>query len=591
MSSKSRKEKMNLVKKYYKNYYEEFSTSLYPAFSNTRLGNFYGYINNKGNWVIYPEFQYASFFYNNKVAIVKKNDLFGVINLQGQYIVKPIYNELLNYKNNLAIYDLEGKKGIIDICGNKLNKIEYDFIEYYGENMYVVAREDKNGIMLYGYIDKFGNEIIIPKYVKASKFINGYALIKDEEKYFLINKLGEKIKNFSYKYIDKFNGKFMTYSNNDEGPYGYIDIEGNIIISQKYATAGMVKNNLAIISCEENIDLFGVINIRGEYIYPPIYNNIKFIDDDRLALGLPLEHIKNNLINLYAIGDLEGNLLCNFKYLNIDEYKENVASVYDMKNTFFIDRMCKVMDDLPKVKGSGSLVIKDNLIYADIDYNPYYLKVNGKVIYYPNIFIKLNKKYSVIKVKYKGNINYLVYYPKLNGMKNKKEQQKVNRILKSLSMYYEESKDENVYLKNYYYTNFEVQFFNKNLFIPNINSYHYTIGDAHGISKKQTPIIDLNTGVFYKLKDLFYENSKWDEKINNIIENKIKEMSEYKIFQDGFKGINENVGFYVNDKCLFIYFNPYEIAPYSSGIITFKISFNDLEFFINKESDFYKAFN
>ena len=63
------------------------------------------------------------------------------------------------------------------------------------------------------------------------------------------------------------------------------------------------------------------------------------------------------------------------------------------------------------------------------------------------------------------------------------------------------------------------------------------------------------------------------------------------LFEDGFKGIKEDQDFYVDKNNLYIYFPPYEIAPYAAGFVTFKIPFTEIEGMINKEGNFYKSFN
>jgi len=72
----------------------------------------------------------------------------------------------------------------------------------------------------------------------------------------------------------------------------------------------------------------------------------------------------------------------------------------------------------------------------------------------------------------------------------------------------------------------------------------------------------------------------------------IKNDSEYSdVYEDGFKGISENQDFYVDSDNLYIYFSPYHIAPYSSGFVTFKIPFEEIDPLINKNGSFYKSFN
>ena len=53
-----------------------------------------------------------------------------------------------------------------------------------------------------------------------------------------------------------------------------------------------------------------------------------------------------------------------------------------------------------------------------------------------------------------------------------------------------------------------------------------------------------------------------------------------------FKGVNENQAYYLNRDGIIVYFQQYEIAPYSSGIREFKIPYGEL-----KEGLIYKLVN
>ena len=60
---------------------------------------------------------------------------------------------------------------------------------------------------------------------------------------------------------------------------------------------------------------------------------------------------------------------------------------------------------------------------------------------------------------------------------------------------------------------------------------------------------------------------------------------------ESFKGIKEEQDFYLTQGSLVIYFTPYEIAAYAAGFPEFEISWAEIDDLINKEGDFWKAFN
>lgn len=110
-----------------------------------------------------------------------------------------------------------------------------------------------------------------------------------------------------------------------------------------------------------------------------------------------------------------------------------------------------------------------------------------------------------------------------------------------------------------------------------VTYYQYT-GGAHGLTTKVAYNYNLKTGKILKLKDLFKEGFDYkriiDKKVREDIE---KEKDIY--FENGalFKGISENQAYYLNRDSIIVYFQQYEIAPYSSGIREFKIPYEELK--------------
>ncbi|MDZ4993072.1 DUF3298 domain-containing protein [Clostridium perfringens] len=109
-----------------------------------------------------------------------------------------------------------------------------------------------------------------------------------------------------------------------------------------------------------------------------------------------------------------------------------------------------------------------------------------------------------------------------------------------------------------------------------VTYYQYT-GGAHGLTTKVSYNYDLKNGKELKLKDLFKEGFDYKSIIDKKVREEIaKEKDVY--FENGalFKGVNENQDYYLNKDGVIVYFQQYEIAPYSSGIREFKIPYGEL---------------
>ncbi|WP_300382839.1 WG repeat-containing protein [Clostridium sp.] len=566
---------------------------IYPALKNAKEGKVYGYINESGVFVIEPVYLNAYDFNSNGLAIVQEGEKFGLINNKGEYVLKPTYDSLSEFKENRSIFVREDYMGVIDDKGNTITKEKYNFINDYNDGRAIIGVSSNTGDYKYGYIDLEGNVVISPIYSEANNFNEGVALVKgDNKKYTLINTSGKVIKTYNHNYISQYGEGLMVFGDSFEGPLGYINTDGQVVIKPNYKSAEAFENGVAKVSESDSFTgPYGLINKEGNYVYEPIFNDIKIIGEGRVTLGMPIGESDFKPRSVYAIGDTKGNILTGFIYLVVGEYKNGLAYASNETDTFFIDLYGKEDKKLPKVNGSGELSIKNGLIYADIDYSPYYLDKLGKVIYKPNDVINLDNSYSVLKEKYKPNINYLIYNPVVKGVKDKKVESQINIKLKELSYFRPYNEDGNQKLSiiteddvlDYdYYGDFNIKYFKKDLLNLDINGYYYPIGAAHGMPSKKTPTIDLVTGKFHTLGDLFMGGVYWAEELNKIIKNMIEtdKMYEY-VFKDEFKGIKQEQDFYIDDNNLYIYFLPYEIGPYSAGFITFKIPFSEIQGILN----------
>ncbi|MGM9973604.1 MAG: DUF3298 and DUF4163 domain-containing protein [Clostridiaceae bacterium] len=105
-----------------------------------------------------------------------------------------------------------------------------------------------------------------------------------------------------------------------------------------------------------------------------------------------------------------------------------------------------------------------------------------------------------------------------------------------------------------------------------ITYYQYT-GGAHGISQVISHNYDLASGNRLELKDIFKKDYNYQEVINKVIKEAIAKKPE-EFFPDAFQGISENQNFYIGREGITIYFQNYEIAPYTAGNPEFLIPYS-----------------
>lgn len=572
--------------------FQERDITLYPASLKTVLGTKWGYIDNHGNFQIKPQYDSAMSFQTNGLAIVGVKDLFGIINILGNYIVKPKYGSINEFSEERAVVVDDKGFEIIDESGKVLTSKAYNYIGSFHDGRVLFSDTDKDNDSMYGYLDKNGKEVIPPKYQSANDFIDGKALVKISEKQFaLINLKGDRLKTYNYPFVGPYGDGLLVYKESLVGKSGYIDEEGKVILPIKYPTALAFNEGIAIVNMSDGIaNNYGIIDKKGNFIIKPLYNQITSIGEKRLALGKAIDEKQPYIGSKYSIADTNGNLLTDFKYISVTDYKEGLATACDNINIFFINVTGKVSEDLPILVGCGTLCVQGVLIQANVDNRLSYLNKSGQVVWRQNNIIPLNNLYSIIEKKYKPNKDYLVYYPELTGIKLKEVENKINNRLKELS----QAKDivSDIQLDYGYSGDFSVEFFDKNLLVLELDGYKFRFGAAHGMPTRLYPHIDLLSGAFYELKDLFKQNSDYVKVLSDIIGNEIKTNEDYSyVFPGTFKGIQPNQPFYVYENALYIYFNPYEIAPYAVGFPTFKIPFTEIKSIIDTNGSFWKSFH
>ena len=124
--------------------------------------------------------------------------------------------------------------------------------------------------------------------------------------------------------------------------------------------------------------------------------------------------------------------------------------------------------------------------------------------------------------------------------------------------------------------NYKIAYNKNNILSIPLTMYEFT-GGAHGLTNIKSFNYDLVKEKELKLEDLFKANSNYKEVINNHIKEEISKQPEiYFQGQDGFSSIKDNQDFYISDEGIVIYFSLYDIAPYSSGIPMFTITWDEI---------------
>ncbi len=151
----------------------------------------------------------------------------------------------------------------------------------------VKKKEGKKKAM-FGYINVAGELVIPCKYDAAESFKEGMAIVKKGEKYFMIDKAGEKKSN---EYDIIFHCEEGMRKVELKFNHGFINAKGKEVIPPVWSAARMFKNGYSVVKGEvgetedgDGIYKYGAINKAGKLCIPCEYDQLCIVGDTWLTL-------------------------------------------------------------------------------------------------------------------------------------------------------------------------------------------------------------------------------------------------------------------------------------------------------------------
>lgn len=192
-------------------------------------------------------------------------------------------------------YHMFYRKKIADVTIDRVSQElaesvkKYDELGDFHEGLARVCRNKK-----YGFIDKLGHEIIQCVYDSAGDFNLGECCVKKGQKVGAVNKYGDIVIPFLYDDISLFGEDSLAVASLN-GKQGFINLNGNIVISIKYEICNKFSEGLAAV--RQN-GLYGFIDKKGRMVIPCKY---KEIGSDGFSEGLIGVSIDGEIEQSYEI--------------------------------------------------------------------------------------------------------------------------------------------------------------------------------------------------------------------------------------------------------------------------------------------------
>lgn len=328
----------------------------------------YGYIDNKGNYIIPPTFDGALDFSEN-LAGVLIGQRWGVIDTTGAIVIKPVFilpKELpdypLTFHNGRAIAPAQKKNssetgwGFIDIKGKWVVAPIYDYVRSFSESIAIVGT-GRDRWLRTTYIDTIGNMLYDFSFSSVFPFSNGYGLVTYDRRNGYIGNDGKfvtdiypDVKNQTvYAFMDR-QGKFLMKQYFIEAKpfsegkaavsmgwqrWGYIDTTGAWLTSTNYHRAfsfceGIAKVVEDYITCFIRIEIKDSGNSKVEVERTGIFRGLLVPESDCVKEGVLLHSSGDGYGYMSPWGGGIWQILP--QYMQVRDFSEGFAAVQDKSN-------------------------------------------------------------------------------------------------------------------------------------------------------------------------------------------------------------------------------------------------------------------
>lgn len=314
----------------------ETKNELHPYAVKMPEGWRYGYIlPHTGKWIIPPSFEEAQPFGENGLAVIRQAGKLGLINKQGNFVVKPAYQMISPFQDGMAMVQTEDDWGFVTDHGRFINMppavssaqlfkegfagieidgqwgflnsegqiaiaAEYDSVHEFNQGLAAVVKAGKWGYVnkdrqtvmkpeldnkpefyggyaaaacngKWGYVSQAGNWAVEPRFEAALAFFDGLAAVKENGKWGFIDATGALVIGPQYDGAASFESGLAPVKINQH--WGYIDKQGQVVIMPQFDRVTVFAGDLAPFLLN---GLWGFINRSGEMVLQPQYEDVRF---------------------------------------------------------------------------------------------------------------------------------------------------------------------------------------------------------------------------------------------------------------------------------------------------------------------------
>lgn len=321
------------------------------------------FIDSEGNFVndsLRNELIIQKYYFYDGIATIYITDdnysyQYGFIDEQGNVIVEPQFDYVYNFKNNYAIvedygdyynytYALVNKKG-------EIVTEWYAAVSDFGGNLFKIKKNEKYCVLNNNLeqICDWTNSIINAN--------DNSFFIRNESKFLLLDSIGnevtdEEIYSENLKQYFLFNEDYATFSEYNDvdytSKYGVINLQGNIVINPEYEYLGNLKNGLIVFSedDENSVSKYGYMNINEEVIIEPQFETAYDFSEEMAKVS---KYNSENYETNYGYINKSGELVIDYQFYSAEDFLNGYGIVqkkfdYNIMTTF-VDKQGNVFQN------------------------------------------------------------------------------------------------------------------------------------------------------------------------------------------------------------------------------------------------------
>jgi WG containing repeat len=270
--------------------------TLYPVSVN----NWWGYMNQRGQLVVFPRYDWADDFYDGLARAVLDGKT-GYIKGNGNWILDPVYPYADRFEDGRAIVGDGEQFGFIQKSGKLLVPVRLDGALRFRNGLAAVMKDG-----LCGYINSAGNVEVPLRYASARSFHEGFAAVSWPGPQDSPRQVGYINRRGRVAFSDA-TGSVLELGDFNEGlarvkggqKWGYLGRNWKIRIEARFDDARDFTGGIAAVRVGQK---WGFIDKTGRFVIQPIYDEVDDLDDTLVMVTLDG---KIGYVNRVANGGIE----------------------------------------------------------------------------------------------------------------------------------------------------------------------------------------------------------------------------------------------------------------------------------------------